>query len=152
MNHSWDISSLMNVMMHQIYWTESILCAIVNVICYFSNRNSVVKQSLMIAYCSSLYGCELWDLSHPGVQNVYTAWKRGLRRIWGLPYDSHSNLLPLLSDSLPIFDLICVRLVNFLQKCVSSDSTVVNFISLHGILYGRSFSPIGRNILFCCKR
>ena len=48
-----------------------------NVICYFSNRNSVVKQSLMTAYCCSLYGCELWDLSHPGVQNVCTAWKMG---------------------------------------------------------------------------
>ena len=46
-----------------------------NVICYFSNRNSVVKQSLMNASCSSLYGCELWDLSHPGVHNVCTAWK-----------------------------------------------------------------------------
>ena len=30
-----------------------------NVICYFSNRNSVVKQSLMNAYCSNIYGCEL---------------------------------------------------------------------------------------------
>ena len=30
-----------------------------NVICYFSNRNSVVKQLLMHAYCSSLYDCEL---------------------------------------------------------------------------------------------
>ena len=26
------------------------------------------------------------------------------------------------SDSLPIFDLICLLAVNFLQKCVSSDS------------------------------
>ena len=86
------------------------------------------------------------------MQNVCTAWKRGLRRIWGLPYDSHSNLLPLLSDSLPIFDLICLRSVNFLQKCVSSDSSVVNFISFHGISHGHSFSPIGRNTLFCCKR
>ena len=86
------------------------------------------------------------------MQNVCTAWKKGLRRILGLPYDSHSNLLPLLNDSLPIFYLTCLRSVNFLQKCASSDSSVVNFISFHGIFYGRSFSPIGRNTLFCCKR
>ena len=85
-----------------------------NVICYFSNRNPVVKQSLMNAYCSSLYSCELWELNHPGVQNVFTAWKRGLTGIWSLPYDSHSNPLPILSYSLPIFDLICHRSVNFL--------------------------------------
>ena len=72
-------------------------------------------------------------INHPGVQNVCTAWKMSLRRIWGLLYDRHSNLLPILSDSLSIFDLICHRSVNFLQKCVSSDSSVVNFISFHGI-------------------
>ena len=77
----------------------------------------------------------------------------GLRSIWGLPYDSDSNLLPLLGNSLVMFDLICLCLVNFLQRCVSSDSSVVNFISfLHGLFYARSFSPIGCNILFCYKR
>ena len=76
----------------------------------------------------------------------------GLRRIWGLPYECHSNLLSFLSDSLPIFDLICHRSVNFLQKCGSSGSSVVNFISFHGIFVGRSFSPMGRHALFCCKR
>ena len=53
---------------------------------------------------------------------------------------------------LPIFYLICLCSLHFLQKCVSSDSSVVNFISFHGIFYGRCFSPIGRNTLFCCKR
>ena len=106
----------------------------------------------MNAYCSSLYGCKLLELNHPRMKNVCTTWKRGLRRIWHLPYDSHSNLLPILSDSLPIFDLICRRSVNFLQKCLSSDSLVVNFISFHGIFFGRSFSPMRRKALFCCKR
>ena len=93
------------------------LCGQINkVICYFSNRNSVAKQSLMIAYCSSLYGCELWELNHPGVQNICTFWKMGLRRIRRLPYDSHSNLLQILSDSLPLFDLICRRSINFFAK------------------------------------
>ena len=32
-----------------------------NVICSFSNLNFVVRQSLMEAYCSSLYSCELWE-------------------------------------------------------------------------------------------
>ena len=103
------------------------LCGqIINVICCFSNENSVVKQSLMNACCSSLYDCELWELNHPSVQNDCTVWD--LRMIWSLPYDSHSNLLPILSDSLPIFDLICSNLVIFLQTCVSSHSLVVNLI------------------------
>ena len=32
-----------------------------------------------------------------------------------------------------------------------SDTLVVNFISFHGIFFGRSFSPMGQNALFGCK-
>ena len=59
--------------------------------------------------------------------------EKGFKKDLDLPYDSYSNLLLILSDSLLIFDLICHHLVNFLQKCVSSDSLVVHFISFHGI-------------------
>ena len=58
--------------------------------------------------------------------------KRGFKKELGLPYDRHSNLLIILSDSLPRFDLICHSSVNFLSNCVSSDSLVVNFMSFHG--------------------
>ena len=101
-----------------------------------------------LVYMAANYG--IWDIQV--CKMFWTAWKRGLRRIWGLPYDSHSNLLPLLIDSLPIFDLICLRWVNFLQKCVSRDSSVVNFISSLGIFHVRSCSLTGRNTLFGCKR
>ena len=75
------------------------------------------------------------NINHPGVQNVCTSWKSGLREIWGLPYDSHSNLLQILSHSLPLFDLICRSSFNILQN-VQSESLVVNFISYHGIFLG----------------
>ena len=62
------------------------LCGqIYNVICYVSNRNSVVKQSLMNAYCSSLHGCKLWQLIILACKMFVQPWKRGLRRIWGIP-------------------------------------------------------------------
>ena len=55
-------------------------------------------------------------------------------------------------DAVPGSNHGSIPSVNFQQKCVSSDSSVFNFLSFHGIFYGRSFSPIGRNTLFCCKR
>ena len=38
-------------------------------------------------------------------------------------------LLPLLCRSLPIFDQLCIRSLNFVQRCLYHDSDVAKFIS-----------------------
>jgi hypothetical protein len=43
----------------------------------------------------------------------------GLRRIWDLPYDTHNNLLPVLSNSIPVMDAICCWSVNFINNCLA---------------------------------
>jgi len=83
----------------------NILCGqINNVLCYFGKFQSVIKQKLLFAYCYSLYGCVLWDLNNRCVDSVYVKWSKGLRRVWNLPSDTHSVLLPVLSNMLPVID------------------------------------------------
>jgi len=67
---------------------------------------------------------------------------------------AYCYLLPLLCSSLPIFDQLCVRLLNFVQRCLSHDSDIVKFrpISDYCIKYGRSNSCIGKNVMFCMQR
>jgi hypothetical protein len=123
-----------------------------NVISYFRNRTSLVKLSLMRAYCSSFYGCELWELDHTKLELICTTWRKGLRRIWDLPYDTHNNLLPVLCNSLPIMDELCCRSVNFINNCLVSESHIVRSVAYHSVFVSRAFSPLGRNAQFCCKR
>jgi len=81
---------------------RNILCGqINNVLCYFGRCCAVVNQRLLFTYCYSLYGSVLWDLENP---YVCTAWRKGLRRAWGLPAETHCALLPILSNSLPVID------------------------------------------------
>ena len=80
-----------------------------NILCFFRKLTSVVKCKLFKAYCYSFYGCELWSLEHSKLNDFVIAWTKGVRRIWGLPYNTHSDLLPILSNFLPIFDEICRR-------------------------------------------
>jgi len=88
-----------------IRYRRNILCGqINNVLFYFGRCCSVVKQRLLFTYCYSSYGSVLWDLENPYVESVYTAWRKGLRRAWGLPVDTHCALLPILSNSLPVID------------------------------------------------
>ena len=123
-----------------------------NVLCYFSTRNAVVKLKLFKAYCSSLYGCELWELEHPRIEDIEIAWRKGLRRVWGVRPDTHSVLLPSLSDCLPCFDELCRRSVKFINKCLNSDCAIVKFVSSNAVYHSRMRSPMGRNALFCCQR
>ena len=75
-----------------------------NVLCFFNKLDTSVKLQLFKSYCCSFYGSELWSLDNIHVDNICVAWRKALRRILQLPYNSHSYLLPILSDTLPIFD------------------------------------------------
>jgi len=76
------------------------------VLCFFGKLPSAVKARLFHSYCTSYYGCVLWDLSCSVVGNFCTAWRKIIGRIWNLPYQAHGYLLSLLCSCLPVFDEI----------------------------------------------
>ena len=67
-----------------------------NVLCFFRQQASAVKYRLFCSYCTSLYGCELWQLSHNKLAGFSTTWRKGVRKVWQLPTRVHCHLLPLL--------------------------------------------------------
>ena len=67
--------------------------------------------------------------------HVCRAWRAGIRRVWGLPSNAHSVLLPLLCCRLPLYDELMKRLVTFTQKCFICDNQLVNFMVRY-TLYG----------------
>ena len=42
--------------------------------------------------------------------------------------------------------------MNFARSCLSHQSSVVQSVAWHGVMYGRYHSPLGRNVLFCLRR
>jgi hypothetical protein len=71
-------------------------------ISYFNNLDSFIRYKLFTSYSTSFYGCELWLLSHPAIQQ-FCGMAKGLRIVWKLPYSTHSYLLSLISQCLPVF-------------------------------------------------
>jgi len=123
-----------------------------NVICWFNVLDCDIKCKLLKTYCSSLYGCELWNLTCSDVQTVCKAWRQALRRVWNLPYNCHTAIIENLSGNIPIFDFICTRNLNFIKNCLCSDNLLVNFVVKHGVFFSRMWSCVGRNVQFCCER
>ena len=44
-------------------------------------------------YCSSFYGCMLWDLSGEGACQVFNAWNMAIKLAWDCPRETRSYLL-----------------------------------------------------------
>lgn len=87
------------------------------VLCNFACVDANVKMTFLKNYCLCLYGCELWNLSHTGIEKIGKSWRLGLRRVtrvWGLPYNCRTFILQILSDTLAMYDLICKRSLMFI--------------------------------------
>ena len=63
-----------------------------------------------------------------------------------------SSVLEILTDVVPLYDIICLRLLSFIKQCLSSESDVVRYVTSYGLQYGRMSSIHGKNIQFCCER
>ena len=58
-----------------------------------------VKRKLFNSFCMAVYGSQLWDYSSTNVPEAfYTAWRKCLWRIDGLPNKTHKIILPVLWD------------------------------------------------------
>ena len=106
-----------------------------DVLSTFRELDSFVKVHLLKNYCLSLYDCELWDLRHASVENICKSWRSALKSAWGLPSMCRSSVLEIVTDVLPLYDLICLRVLLFTKRCLSSDSDVVRFVASYGIQY-----------------
>jgi hypothetical protein len=141
-NDEADISNRRNSLVSQIN----------NILCYFKNLSSPVKLKLLQAYCSSLYGSEIWNLCDGKIDDICIAWRKGLRRAWSLPPNTHNLLLAPLCNTIPIMDEICRRFLSFALACLNSDCELVVGVARYALLYARMYSTMGRNNLFCYDR
>ena len=48
------------------------------------------------------------------ISEFCTAWRKGLRRIWNLPYNTHCDILHCLTNDLPVFDEMCKKCSNLM--------------------------------------
>ena len=99
--------------------------------CLFASFPSVgpfVLTKLFQSYCLSLYGCSLWKLSSPAIQNIEIAFNKILRKIWNLPRHSHTRIVHCTANLRSLYNIILDRSRRLLLSAVSSSSTLVKQI------------------------
>ena len=96
------------------------------------------------SYCLALYGCELWNISSPGLRSLEVVLNNCLRRIWRLPPRTHTGILHRCARVQSIYNLVSSRSLKFIKNAKNNLNTLVKRVFSEDLAY--SFS--GHNI-FC---
>ena len=103
--------------------------------CTFSFADHFVLCSLIKSFCLSLYGAQLWDLSNKNIINLQVVFNKILRRIWNLPFNSHTNIVHCVSHIVSIKNLIVKRFILLYQRALSCSNLVRNVFSFLSSFY-----------------
>jgi hypothetical protein len=113
--------------------------------CKFGHCSIDVLSALFFSYCSSFYGCPLWDLRN--IEPILTAWRKCLKRIWKLNIRTRTKYI----NNLPKGNLISALLIHslsFYMQCLSSSNAIVKLASNY-CFYGCMYSVISENVHLC---
>ena len=84
-----------------------------------------------------LYGSVLWDYSLKGVDSFFVTWRKCIRCLLNLPYNTHSHLLPLICNDLLVECQLHKQIFKFVIS-LSRSENVYNKLSLNLALNGSS--------------
>ena len=101
---------------------------------------------LLRSFCLSLYGCALWRLDSKAITSIEVAFNKVLRRIWNLPFNSHTRIVHCTARLFSIFNLISAGPSSLLFSALSCSSFPVAFI-FH-ICSDLAYTTTGFNRLF----
>ena len=74
----------------------------------------------------SMYGSQLWNLGLPKMMEpLYIAWRKCVRRIFALPYNTHCNLLSNIAQDTSIDFKLQQRFCKFIQNAYDSNNKCI---------------------------
>ena len=105
-----------------------------------------IQTRLFRAYCLSLYGSSLWQLSSPALSNIEIAFNKVLRKIWQLPNHSHTGIVHSVAALNSIFNIAYLRSLRLISSVTSSSSSLVKHIFSRSSNF--SFTFAGYNYMY----
>jgi hypothetical protein len=109
-----------------------------------------IKYKLFKSFCMPLYGCVLWNFSNKVIETFYTAWRKCIRTLFGIPQRTHCNLLPYICNDQPVDLALDKRIVKFVSSLSQSSNDVV-LLGFKLLLNG-SDSTLCKNLLNLCHK
>ena len=90
-----------------------------------------VLSHMISTYCLDAYASELRDYEDKRIEKYYVACRKAMRKVWKLPNLTHCNLLPVITNCLPLNIILEKRLLKFIWSIINSENQIVNNASQH---------------------
>ena len=113
----------------------------------FGQLSMRVKSKLMQSYCCSWFGCQTWDINCKYAKKMNISWNKAVRRVLGIPYRTHTALLPYLIENPSFRKQHISRYIKFYNSLLMSDNDSVKYIA--ECAYVNVTSVLGINIVHC---
>ena len=94
----------------------------------FNFLNFESKREIFRSQITSYYGCELLNLRGNIINRLDVAWRVGARRLLGIHYRTHCDLLPPLMNSRPPSTDIIARILKFYYGGINFNDNFISFI------------------------
>ena len=98
------------------------------------------------SYCCSMYGSQLWRFNSKCFNQLCIYWNKAVRRIFNLPYCTHTWLLGPLMNQLHVCQQLYIRSLRFLNTMFQCPNEIVNMCVKSASL--NASTPIGYKFAF----
>jgi hypothetical protein len=106
--------------------TQDFVSQVNMLICNYSHCHFESLCFLFNSYCTSFYGCSLWNLSENVISSFCTVWRKSIRRLFNLSHMTRSKFLPLLLQRPDLEIQLYSRFASFYVSCIKSQNSLVN--------------------------
>ena len=94
----------------------------------FGFAHPVNKIKLLQTYVTSFYGSNLWNLYDSSAHNLYKTWNIALRKLYNLPYRTHTRFLDFICNVRHIHLSLKLRFVSFIQSLLKSSNVILSHL------------------------
>ena len=103
------------------------------------------KTTLFNSQCLYLYGCPLWRLDDPKIEELNTTWKVCCRKLLNLNPRTRSRYIHQLMDTPPIIDTIMYRMLSFYISGLNSKDPLISNTFKNSLLSNTSYMKVNLN-------
>ena len=103
------------------------------------------KVTLFNSQCLYLYGCPLWRLDDPKINDLCTTWKVCSRKLLDLNQRTRSRFIHQIMDTPPLIDTIMYRMLNFYINGLNSSDPLISNLFKNVLMGNTSYMRVNIN-------
>ena len=111
----------------------------------FKYANSSIRNMLFHKYCTAFYGSQILPMFNNCMEELYTALRVAIRKVWRVPWITHCNMLLHIAGCMGIELWCAARCIKYIKMARESKKVNVVIKTIANMGINGSYSIMGGN-------